>query len=1158
MGRKLDLSGLTDGEAEHVLRVVQRDMKLRKKEEDRLSDLKQELEEEGSRCLLLVKQHRFNEQCCIRCCQPFSFLLNPRRACLDCTYNVCKACCSYSQQERGYVCSACHKTRFLRTQSLEWYYNNVKSRFKRFGSAKVLKTLYRKHIIERGALSELPEVSAPEGSNDNDGSVCGSDSPFYKHSEGHSMAETLTVALRVAEEAIEEAITKAESYRDSLEKQNEARYLRDHKEELIEELATTIVQKIIKRGKRPEMQAEYDFVWSQAQNSDLPSPTSALNAHTSAQHTHTSPQLTPPAPASLKSSYTLWRSRSAFSLTSDESPDKAPEADADEPPAGCEAAEPEPDIQLYSSLRRESRASSVPGWKSVDRLDNSSASSVLQSPDGNWIALQSSQHLRPSLLTKRKSLVFSVLEKESGVVSAYDEMGSDSDAEDQSGWGVALLQFRRRLSDESYYTDSQHDPEWTYARHHPAITSPSSGQYTNTETLNSDSEASTAPPTRPRRPMHNIHQRKKGPTERHLPYTPYAPYRRPPDLTAPPPLRSDTLDVNFNPRVGGDSSEGEERSSEQIRRSRRRRRSKRELAEQSHRAHNALYSSATAENSAVLLNVMMMRRQLSQEAQPPLLHYQTPDTVTPPDLLTPGAMTPEPEYQDTVAPNSMAPSPPMHNPLGASKLGPTTQGLKLRASSINDTMDQELRSKLSELVGQISREDVTSSEDEPLRKVGDREREKESERLRQRERPNDGPKERIERSKSERQVERQISRERDRSDSVRPRRIEREQERERERQREVERQVERERERRVEQERQLDTEKQRDMERRAEKEKERRREVERQRREQARRLEMEGDIEEIEMARPAERELAQVNGPCTEAGLLEIHEVTGVTESALDGGVEKGKSVEEGNDATEDSLSEETTKRKSVQRSKSETVSGKRAELVETRKMNSVCISPDSSACEEEQTSPTEAVSDHAVQQRLQLLSSLLQQKYSAASLCSITTEVLKVLNATEELIGEAEGKAHDPVESPASTPLSSGPDSKKLDQHLTKMEENVYLAAGAVYGLEGALGDLEDCARSISSSTTETELAFLEDQVANAAAQVQQSELQVSDIEARISALKNAGLNVSACSRFSKYKPKSKPQTLDSSRQQRRKLPAPPPREKESKPEPQVRALRP
>lgn len=36
MGRKLDLSALSNDEAEHVLKVVQRDMKLRKKEEERL------------------------------------------------------------------------------------------------------------------------------------------------------------------------------------------------------------------------------------------------------------------------------------------------------------------------------------------------------------------------------------------------------------------------------------------------------------------------------------------------------------------------------------------------------------------------------------------------------------------------------------------------------------------------------------------------------------------------------------------------------------------------------------------------------------------------------------------------------------------------------------------------------------------------------------------------------------------------------------------------------------------------------------------------------------------------------------------------------------------------------------------------------------------
>lgn len=70
--------------------------------------------------------------------------------------------------------------------------------------------------------------------------------------------------------------------------------------------------------------------------------------------------------------------------------------------------------------------------------------------------------------------------------------------------------------------------------------------------------------------------------------------------------------------------------------------------------------------------------------------------------------------------------------------------------------------------------------------------------------------------------------------------------------------------------------------------------------------------------------------------------------------------------------------------------------------------------------------------------------------------------------------------------------DSFSLETKCSFFSVQVYLAAGAVYGLEGALGDLEQCARGIQSGTSDTELAFLEDQVATAAAQVQQSELQV------------------------------------------------------------------
>ncbi|XP_076868375.1 rab effector MyRIP isoform X2 [Brachyhypopomus gauderio] len=1095
MGRKLDLSGLTDGEAEHVLRVVQRDMKLRKKEEERLSELKQELVEEESRCLLLAGSRCFTQQCCIRCCRPFGFLLHPRRDCLDCRYAVCSACCSYSQQQGGYVCAVCQRSRFLRTQSLEWYYNNVKSRFKRFGSAKVLKTLYKKHIIERVALSELPEGSVPEGSNENDGSDCA----LYRQSEGHSMADTLTVALRVAEEAIEEAICKADSYRDSLEKQNEARYLRDHREELVEELATTIVQKIIHRGKRSEMQAEYDFVWSQAQNPGMPSAIPTSTTHTLTQDAHTPSQHGNLTQACLKNTYSLWRAQSAFSPMSDESPEKAQEAEET-----AEGVGPGEEPQLYSSLRRESRAS-VPGWKSVDRLDNSSASSVLQSPDGNWLALQTSQHSRPGLLTKRKSLVFSVLEKESGVVSAYDGMGSDdSEAGEQGDWGVALLRFRRHLSDETYYTDPQRDPDWTCARLRPPVTSPSSGQYTNTETLNSDSEASAEPPGRACEPARNYPRGRKEQVEPNPLYAPYLPPRHLPAVT----VTSNTLDVNFNPRVGGDSSEGEEQS-EQIRRCRRRRRSKRELAE-CNRTRSTLYSAATAENSALLLNAMMLRRQQSQETQSHLI-YQTPDTVTPPYLLTSGAMTPDPDYQDTIAPNSMATSPPTQWKAGSCKGGPNTQAFKLGSPSGNDGLEQELRSKLSELVGQISREDMTSSEDEPIRKVGKRreeeEREKEGEQSSQKERKSEREMETSKRT-SERWMERQVCQERDPNNTARQVEKDRKDERARERQ-----------EKNSEMHREIKAQVSREMEIQRER---------RVKREQVRRAEKDGEKQSETAGRAAvaerdERTVSRVNGPSGGANTSEVD----AQKAAADGGRRKGSEEEDGETEDEGTVA----RRVQMRRSQSERGPDKRAEDVELKRTRSAFALADSAPCRpEEQASPTE--------------------KYSAASLCSITTEVLKVLNATEELIGEAEGKGHDLSESMAGTPLSSGPDSKRLDQHLTKMEENVYLTAGAVYTLEGALGELEDCARSINGSTTETELAFLEDQVATAAAQVQQSELQISNIEARISALKNAGLNVSTCSRFSKYKLNPKPQTLDSSRQQRRKLPAPPATEKECSPE--------
>ncbi|NXP76076.1 MYRIP protein, partial [Ramphastos sulfuratus] len=712
--------------------------------------------------------------------------------------------------------------RLLRTQSLDWYYNNVKSRFKCFGSAKVLKNLYRKHRLESGAGPDaLAEGGFSEGSFENEGSICGSDSTFYQQTEGHSMMDTLAVALRVAEEAVEEAISKAETYSDSLDKQNEACYLQEHKEDLIEELAATIVQKILKKQKSKAEQAEAELAWPRWRSSGLPS------AAVSDQSMLT-------CPGSHRGSYTLWRSQSAFSLASEDTAGTGQEP----APSVAEALWKQQKGQLRK--QKEHKLSALPSWKSVDRLNETSAPPVFQSTDGNWVALQHTALPRPRMLAKPKSQVFKALENESSIVSAYDEMGSDS--EDDYDWNVALNKLRRRprhSPDEFYYTNSQYGPDWAYGSHqYQAVTSPSSGLYTNTETLFSDSETSSV----------NSSQEAKGPSKL---------------LWLQSRTQSDVprmekkhfhgeLDVNFNPQAASleysDSSETEEVQYEVEKRSRR------------WRKNTELSEEAGEDKNLTKANTMNLSQDL--------------DDLSETDLSS------EDQHQNAKP----------------------------------DATEEELKSRLFHIAAKMSDKETSSGEEQ----------------------------------ESEPRTEPQNQKE----------------------------------------------------------------------------------------TLPSE---------------------------------ENGKSIQEE-----------------------------------------------------------------------------LKKKYSAVSLCNISTEVLKVINATEELIAESSS----PCEFPADAqdrgrgPFPLGTDPARLDEQLTTLEENVYLTASTVYGLEGQLSSLEDAARQISSVTAESELADLEDQVATAAAQVHHAELQISDIESRISALTVAGLNVAPCVRLTRkrdQKQTNQMHTIDTSRQQRRKLPAPP-----------------
>ncbi|XP_077455936.1 melanophilin a isoform X1 [Stigmatopora argus] len=144
MEQKLDLSRLTDDEAKHVWEVIQRDFNLRKNEEDRLGKLKDSIEKEDNKRELLGAQNNLADSLCIRCLQPFKFLVNSKRQCLDCQMFICKSCSRYNKKEHGWVCDNCRMTRVLKIGTLGWYHDNIRNRFKRFGSAKVMRSLYKR------------------------------------------------------------------------------------------------------------------------------------------------------------------------------------------------------------------------------------------------------------------------------------------------------------------------------------------------------------------------------------------------------------------------------------------------------------------------------------------------------------------------------------------------------------------------------------------------------------------------------------------------------------------------------------------------------------------------------------------------------------------------------------------------------------------------------------------------------------------------------------------------------------------------------------------------------------------------------------------------------------------------------------------------------
>ncbi|XP_026792134.3 rab effector MyRIP isoform X1 [Pangasianodon hypophthalmus] len=1175
MGRKLDMSNLTEEEAEHVLQVVQRDMQLRKAEEERLSELKQELDQEESRCVLLSRQRGFNERCCIRCCSSFTFFLKKRRRCLDCRYNVCKRCCSYSETDKSWLCSACEKSRLLKTQSLEWFYSNVRRRFKRFGSAKVLKMLYRRHVGDQGSQAEFTGVE--QGSTyaeSTDDSVYESDSTFYQHTEERSMAESISVALRVAKEAIDEAITKAEKQTGNQEKLKEACYLRDNRGELIEELTTMIVQTIIcKKRDLSEMHTECNLESPPDQNSN--------------------------------------KSQSAFSRLTDEiltQHDKA-----------------EQSSMLCTQGLKMDEVPAVASWNlNMDWMENSCASSVLQSPDGNWFALQSTQLSRLSLPTKRENLMFSALEKESGVISAYDGMVSDTESDSDGAWDAAQLEIHGTLSSSNLLND-----------HHAASSQPA----IKLPTKNTDDQPQTDSDQNNRVPQ--IHKsslpllkRKVSLEDRHLSCQ-----------------CCSAMGISANPDGGESSEDGLEDN--RVKRTRRRKRNKHEATEgKSLRVCGGerLSLSEPQDYGRMLLNYLLKcqskRQSVSEFPSDETMNADTPHSVTP-DILKSGAMTPVAFTSDVEDPNTehhflsstsdqqlTSKLRELANQVNGTQLPLTRNGLDGEEEPVDERNEKRERGKKEER-GRESREALCDMEvdvdQEDSEMKEDKDNEIENKKLRNSENLSTNMIDNMHNEILQETVEKQSAFEMERTarmpqkeccfdckfevfesanntDSDGQIKSTEDKANYMSERIHVDQNVEQGKKDRSESRGGEDTEpepvkKQQSVKNEAHIEPEVRSllEIDKQRETPVESCEKSEKVESQECRKAtkdteyaAESKKDSLDNTGSEKRMNEEKERLTYSQDILDFGEEgdseykkmienvvKGLNIMEEeteahisntrysiSDFTEElSKEKEEIMRKQKEQNQmtpdneigfhnermnrdehtreSDMENESRGNLVEKTEEHSFVAEAEqcndhtlkdvldfTPSGQEEFLSPEEIYKDVHLEKDLQFVFTLLQQKYSAASLRSITTEVLKVLNATEDLIQGAMGLSQSESWDRSALPPTQ---SKRLDEQLSRLEENVYVAASAIFGLEAELGDLEECARSISGETTEEELSQLEEQVASAAAQVQQSELQVSDIAARIAALKNAGLNVAPQTRF------AKPQTIDSSRQHRRRLPAPP-----------------
>ncbi|MEQ2165246.1 hypothetical protein GOODEAATRI_014926 [Goodea atripinnis] len=162
-GDNLNLSFLLEHEREMILKVLQKDEKLRKREEKRIRKLKNDLLEikrKGSR-----PPQDSEERQCARCLKTLGLIFDRGDLCEECQLRVCSECRASAAGSRKWKCNVCAKISELKVVTGEWF---LEERSRRFEEKALSSDVIKQSILstpptaENKSTENLSASSEPE------------------------------------------------------------------------------------------------------------------------------------------------------------------------------------------------------------------------------------------------------------------------------------------------------------------------------------------------------------------------------------------------------------------------------------------------------------------------------------------------------------------------------------------------------------------------------------------------------------------------------------------------------------------------------------------------------------------------------------------------------------------------------------------------------------------------------------------------------------------------------------------------------------------------------------------------------------------------------------------------------------------------------------